>query len=255
MQSCPMRANRKLGDMKNLLLTIGLCLITFTVQAQMPGQAQIIRPTATGVYAAQNGAVSKLNYIMDGDSHAWRNGHGREGKLGSVFGKTGIIEGWAVDAHNLSGGRLNMIANYGVGGESSTQVRARIGKTAASKAPWIVISVGHNDVRLGVPLATTISNIQAMIWWHRNIQRRKVMLVTPPRTPNGWGGMNAAAAEQQKAQIATFVRIAGADAVLDLNAVINPALHLTNDNVHLKYAGGKLAGQYFNSYFKSRGYR
>jgi lysophospholipase L1-like esterase len=198
---------------------------------------------ATAIYLFASTAQAATSYILDGDSHAWRNGAGREGRPGSDFGKTGIIEGWAVDAEKASDGRVKLVANFGQGGETSAQILAGISDTADSKAEWAVVSVGHNDILRGVLAVESKRNITEIIAYHHRLGR-KVMLVTPPPSTN-WDGCPVAAnvADQLKEELAAWMRTTDADAMLDAHELIKPE-HLT-DGIHIDADGGWILGEAF----------
>jgi lysophospholipase L1-like esterase len=61
------------------------------------------------------------------------------------------------------GQRLQPIYNGGVGGETTTQILARVGTIAAlnPKPGWCLVQGGSNDATAGITAATTIANVKA----------------------------------------------------------------------------------------------
>lgn len=88
---------------------------------------------------------------------------------------------WAVAA-SMSGGRFWPAVMAGVAGQTTTQMLARI----ATNFPVRSIDVGFilggtNDVSQAFPLATTASNITAMVSYLRSIGVQPVLGLIPPR--------------------------------------------------------------------------
>ena len=66
----------------------------------------------------------------------------------------------------MSGQRLTLTANKGVGGNTTTQMIARFDTDILELDPlpgWLLIEPGPNDAGAGVPAATTIANVTEMI--------------------------------------------------------------------------------------------
>lgn len=207
-----------------------------------------------GTQPMPNGVVSysasvNIGYIIDGDSHGWRNGFDREGKDGSVFGKTGIIEGWAVDLHQLSGGNYPLLANYATGGHTCKDTWDGRAATKHTKAKVIILSCGHNDTLKGVPTATTFYYIRYLTKYHK-LLGRKVIWLTPPLAMS-WGSYGFNTMNARSKIVGQYIRSnSGADYVLDAEKLIMITRHLTTDKLHLNQIGGSVLAKDVYIYFR-----
>lgn len=86
----------------------------------------------------------------------------------------------------LSGQRINLVANAGVGGNTSAQALARFSTDVAPYSPRLVdIGVGTNDTGLSVPLATYQANVAAMVAAVRGIGAMPALRAIPPNNTSG----------------------------------------------------------------------
>lgn len=214
-----------------------------------------VHPTANGVPYAPGSVMTSVTtsapwgYLVDGDSHGWRNGFDREGKPGSVFGKTGIIEGWAVDLHQLSGGRYPMLANYATGGHTCKDTWDGRAETKRTFARVIILSCGHNDTLKWVPTATTFYYIRYLTRYHKALGR-KVIWLTPPLAMS-WGGYGFNSMNARSRIVGEYIRNnSGADYVIDAENLIMITRHLTTDKIHLNQIGGSIIAKDVYSYFR-----
>lgn len=80
------------------------------------------------------------------------------------------------------------LANVGVGGETTTSMRDRFAADALSRNPEaVVIMAGTNDVSQGVPVETTLDNIEAMVTAAREAGSEVWLISAPPSNENGEG--------------------------------------------------------------------
>lgn len=211
--------------MKIIKLIIVIILLCLPARAQYePGSYGYAQP-------------SVKQYIVDGDSHAWRQGCDREGKPGSVYGKTGIIEGFACDIASA----YRLIGNYGTGGHTCQDVWNGRAETLKSPAKDIILSCGHNDTLKGVPNATTFYYIRYLTKWHKQLGRR-VIWMTPPLATS-WGGYGLNTMNARSKIVGQYIRNAGADCVIDAESIIRITKHLT-DGIHVNKAGGAALAPY-----------
>lgn len=72
---------------------------------------------------------------------------------------------WFSDACIKSAGKLRILANVGIGGNTSTQMLARFASDVTAYHPDIVViaAVSPNDINASIPAATTKANIRAMV--------------------------------------------------------------------------------------------
>lgn len=75
----------------------------------------------------------------------------------------GTAPHWAAVARALLGHRYDDGVLAGVGGQTSTQIAARVGTVAASQPSICIVHAGANDLPTGTPAATVIANLQTII--------------------------------------------------------------------------------------------
>lgn len=218
-------------------------------------------PGYNGTYAplqiGTSGPVTRLRAVAIGDSTT-------QGGLSDVFG-TGAVVGagysftsplvgfeqagsgsWLTHACALSGGRLLLVHNAGVGSDNTTGMVSRFATDVAAFRPSIVfIMGGHNDSSSG-PTATTRTNIDTLVGKVRAIGAMPVLCTLYPennatyqkniRTHNAWLRMYAAA----NALLCLDLYAA----VVDVTSTTgNWTASYTSDGTHANVAGAAVAGQ------------
>lgn len=98
----------------------------------------------------------------------------------------GILQarGFAFWAQTLCDARVEFpqTLNFGVSGETSTQILARVDQAASSAADAVVVEGPTNDFgAANLPYATTIANLTAIIAALRAKNKRVFLLTVPPR--------------------------------------------------------------------------
>lgn len=96
--------------------------------------------------------------------------------------------GFAFWAQALSGARVEFAQdlNFGVSGETSTQILARVNDAANSRADAVVVLAGTNDRGVAaLSAAITIANLTAIITALRAKNKRVFLLTVPPRGLSG----------------------------------------------------------------------
>lgn len=98
----------------------------------------------------------------------------------------GILQcrGYAFWAQTLCDARVEFpqALNFGVSGETSTQILARVAQAANSAADAVVVLAGTNDFGAAdLPYATTIANLTAIIVALRARNKRVLLMTVPPR--------------------------------------------------------------------------
>ena len=97
----------------------------------------------------------------------------------------------------MSGQRLTLVANKGIGGNTTTQMLARFDADILGLTPrpgWLLIEPGPNDAAALVTAATTIANVTEMITRARNAGMR-VILATVTISAS-WGAVSKAERSQ-----------------------------------------------------------
>lgn len=98
----------------------------------------------------------------------------------------GILQcrGYAFWAQTLCDARVEFpqALNFGVSGETSAQILARVDQAAAANADAVVVLAGTNDFGTAdLPYATTIANLTAIVTALRSRNKRVLLLTVPPR--------------------------------------------------------------------------
>lgn len=95
---------------------------------------------------------------------------------------------WPLYAMLKSQGRLRLVRNAAVGGNTSANMLARFDSDVTPYAPNIVtLLAGTNDIATGVAFATFQANIAAIVTKIRTIGAVPVLGTIPPRTGGGFG--------------------------------------------------------------------
>jgi lysophospholipase L1-like esterase len=106
------------------------------------------------------------------------------------------------------GQRFNLIANRGVGGNTTTQMVARFASDILALSPlpaWLVLEPGPNDAgTAAIPAATTIANITAMLTAARTAGIRVILITITPSSY--WDATGKASAATVNQWIRTTVR-------------------------------------------------
>ncbi|BBD99734.1 SGNH/GDSL hydrolase family protein [Sphingobium amiense] len=98
----------------------------------------------------------------------------------------GILQcrGYAFWAQTLCDARVEFpqALNFGVSGETSTQILARVDQAAAASADAVVVLAGTNDFGAAdLPYAATVANLTAIVAALRVRNKRVLLLTVPPR--------------------------------------------------------------------------
>lgn len=156
---------------------------------------------------------------------------------------TGIYEahGYLIAANELMGWPMNIIANGGVSGNTTTQMLARL-EAFLDGNPTIgmlLILGGTNDPGNGINAATTIANLEAMYAICRQKRVRAVALTITPRTDQA-GAILTFIQTVNAAILASNGPLAKADtftALADAGNSLLPYANSLYDSVHPAIAG------------------
>ena len=126
--------------------------------------------------------IMKNTIVLIGDSITLRNGYGSE-KITDISSSNWLYdgEGWFSWGNVMLRHRLNMLANLGIGGETSAQILARISSVVAYNPNYCHILVGANDIGSGIDSSITIANIKAMAEYFLNNDIVPIIGTIPPR--------------------------------------------------------------------------
>ena len=80
--------------------------------------------------------------------------------------------------HSL--GRLISVGNYGIGGQLTSQILARLPELVATSAGTAIVCAGTNDARYAVPFSDTASNMTRMLQGLRDNGIEPVVIELPP---------------------------------------------------------------------------
>lgn len=154
--------------------------------------------------------------------------------------------GWFTWANGYLGQRFKLIRNAGIGGNTSTQMLARIQADVIAYDPeWVFIGGPANDPSTDFTAATTIANYTAIL--DALAGRRIVMLNHPPRIE-----INTAARRKSVSQINEWIRLLPETRknviVVDVWRVLadpatgSPATGMAVDGTHYTTAGAQRVG-------------
>ncbi|QXU55192.1 SGNH/GDSL hydrolase family protein [Rhodococcus sp. LW-XY12] len=183
--------------------------------------------------------------VVAGDSNI-ENGGG-PGRTNSF--RPGAAWTWA---QLLSGHRLEVVRNAGVGGETSTQLLARYNADVIAYNPGcVLINIGTNDAGIDsvpVPLATTKANILEMLDRNAAIGAKTIICTIPPRNTRVTATRSHAL--PLNAWIRSLPRTRDGVIVFDQYLYLqDPAVPdnwlsgYTGDGTHFKPVGGLAAGK------------
>jgi lysophospholipase L1-like esterase len=157
-------------------------------------------------------------------------------------------------ANTLLNQAFTVLANYGIGGETTTQILARVPDVIALNPGWVWITAGTNDVNGAVSFATTKANFGAMFDAFDAAGIRVAVLTLPPRLAGSYSGTAKADTLAINEWLRQQARLRPSLVVADIwpsladgsssNYVstlwgFNP----TSDGVHLSATGGYAAGK------------
>lgn len=153
-------------------------------------------------------------------------------------------------AQSLTGYRLKMLTNAGVGGDTTAQMLARLQADVIALGPgWCHVLGGTNDIGLAVPTATTTANLTAILDALDAANVRPILGTVPPRA--AYTGTMRADTAALNAWIKEQGRTRRNLTVVDYHAALtDPATgqivagYAVPDGIHLTsrggYAGGRL---------------
>lgn len=136
------------------------------------------------------------------------------------FGEQGDESWWS---HLVCSGNYAAGRNAGVAGQTSAEVLARL-RADRPRADVLVIEAGTNDLRLKVPLSTTVANLRAAVQEGKAAARVVVLTTVQP-----WLGTDATELNAAVRQLAadTGARVADFAAVLGDRAKTIDGVHPT----------------------------
>lgn len=91
-------------------------------------------------------------------------------------------------ANVLLGQAFTVLANLGIGGETTTQIRARVGDAVALNPGWVVLTAGTNNMGVANGVATAKTDITAMLDAFDAAGIRVVLPTMPPRLAGNYTG-------------------------------------------------------------------
>lgn len=125
---------------------------------------------------ATSGSLNGTSILWDGDSYAWVSGT-QSYAADTSRGPIGISQ-WT-ELYAL--GRLRPAGNLGVGGEMTADMVSRLAASVAVGADIVaLVSPGINDVKGGVPVATTIANLETIFAEHIANGSNVLTITCPP---------------------------------------------------------------------------
>lgn len=156
-------------------------------------------------------------------------------------------------ANVLLGQAFTVLANMGIGGETTTQIRARAKDVVALKPGWVILTAGTNNMGVVDGVATAKTDIAAMLDTFEAAGIRVVLPTLPPRLLANYTGTTKADTfalnEWIRAQGRTRPGLivpdyfAGLAAGADGNfAASLYGFNPTVDGIHLSATGGYQAG-------------
>ena len=161
-------------------------LSTFPADTSGPDARDTLNDMLTKVQAANLLTVPQIACL--GDSNVFLNwGSNPSTGTAQINPPTqGILQcrGFAFWAQTLCDARVEFpqALNFGVSGETSTDILARVDQAASSAAAAVVVMAGTNDFGAAdLPYATTIANLTAIITALRAKSKRVLLLTVPPR--------------------------------------------------------------------------
>jgi lysophospholipase L1-like esterase len=204
-----------------------------------------------GVLATADGATgppapTANTIVLFGDSITALN-CAQPDKYGPLF----VAAGWFNWANSILGQAFQVTNCAGVGGNTTTQMLARIQTDVLAYKPgWVTVMGGANDVATSFPATTTIANLKA-IYTLLNAAGIKIVASTVTASVNytpgaqqaAWAEVNAWIKEYAKTQN-NFILWDAASVTIDPNSTnVVPLPGMTRDGVHPSTLGGYLLGK------------
>ncbi len=161
--------------------------------------------------------------------------------------------GWTAQAVFLSNGRVQQLYNAGNPGDTTTQMLARFQtEVVAYKPATVVIMGGTNDAANGsfnsTTLATTVSNLQAMITAAKTAGIQPIICTIPPRNDFPNYNANVQMINQAIRQVAASAQILLVDmysVLVDPTTGIYKVGYNLADGVHPSATGATAMAQQF----------
>lgn len=146
-------------------------------------------------------------------------------------------------ANLLLGSPMRLIGNFGVAGNRTDEMLARIAAVESAGAEWVFVQGGINDLAASVPASTVVANLVSIC--ERLRKGSKVVLLNLAPNPSYTSGVLTV-----NAALANYAQTAGNLILVDVfSAVVNPtdttgafAANMSNDNLHLTVAGARAYG-------------
>jgi lysophospholipase L1-like esterase len=192
--------------------------------------------------------VSRPNntIVLFGDSITGKNCTGTSGSSTYIENT-----GWFHWANSILGQPFVVTNCAGVGGNTTTQMLARIQTDViAFKPGWVTVMGGNNDIASSFTSATTIANLKAI---YAALNAAGIKIVAATITPNvnytagaqqtAWAAINAWLREYAKTQNNFILWDAAAVLIDATNANVVTLAGMTSDGVHPSATGGYLLGK------------
>lgn len=155
-------------------------------------------------------------------------------------------------ANMLLGQAFSVLGNLGVGGQTTAQIKARIGDVLTLNPAWVFLLCGTNNMGVVNGVADAEADITSMIGTFRRAGIRVVIGTIPPRTGGSYSGTQKADTHTLNAWIRQLARVTPDVIVVDYFSALadnsgnyrataagaNP----TSDGVHLSATGGFVSG-------------
>lgn len=205
-------------------------------------------PQVAAALAAATGAVASPSVVLFGDSLTAQNGGGPNVEATGVGDING--RGYWSWASAMLGQRVTFVRNAGVGGNTTTQMIARMSADVlAYHSDWVIVCGGANDIATGGATAVAVQTNLTTIVEALIASGRRVLVLTVPPSVNytttaqkqAWAAVNAWVRDLPL----TYPRVAVADitpAVTD-PAGAAPATNMSIDGIHWSIAGACRVGR------------
>lgn len=224
---------------------------TFNVggNIQMQPGAKLVQADGRELNTSLGPAISSNTIVIFGDSETAVSTNVTPSNVSNVD------YGWFTWLQVFNGHSFKLLNNAGVAGDTSQQLLDRIQTDVLRFNPsWVSVLVGINDIRNGVPLATTISNVKQIynILLSKGI-RVAALSVYPVYT--GLGGLTPAitaaitalniAIKEFCANNPNMVFVNAHASLIDATSTTGVALAgmLRTDNLHTTAKGARAVGQ------------
>lgn len=196
------------------------------------------RESLSSTFARRRGT----RVVLFGDSHAQgttQQGTGSDWRTNKNYPIGAGMLAWAVW---LSGSRVEFWGNYGVGGERTDQIYARINEVLTSGGDLVILQMGTNDARQGYSLTHTQTYYRATVEAILAAGMDLILVGVPPCVDgqdaqdkiNAW--LKWYAAEMRLPFVDTFAALAN-------TATRAIATTYDGDGVHINALGSKVVGQ------------